>query len=119
MNIRADEKPDGEFIEFGLHPSAKRHPLAFGPIAIYLGIEHYTEENAQECQRRAKAFFKVFDDMGKPLLHKADGTPFTAENIDETFIRHHLGQRPGFERRTNEDFDEHVAHVRARRTADA
>lgn len=121
MDNSADEKPDAEYIEIGPSPDAKErvYPLTFGPIAIHLGIDHYTEENSTECLRRAKAFFQIFDDIQKPIAHKADGTPFTAADIDEKLIRQHLGQRPGFGRRTDEDFDEHMENVRARRLADA
>ncbi|MGW1180225.1 hypothetical protein [Streptomyces drozdowiczii] len=121
MDNSADEMPEAEYIEIGPKPDANEriYPLTFGPIAIHLGIDHYREDNVEECLRRAKAFFQVFDDAGKPLLRKADETSFTADDIDEKFIRHHLGQHPGFGRTTDEDFDEHVARLRATYTAAA
>ncbi|MEW1922192.1 hypothetical protein [Streptomyces sp. NPDC088360] len=121
MEPSADENLDHGTIDIGPHPSAveRMYPLTFGPIAIHLGIDHYREDNAEECLRRAKAFFRVFDDIGEPLMHKKDGTPFTAEDIDEAFIRHHLHRRLGFGSTSNEEFDEHVAKIRARHTADA
>lgn len=113
--VGMDTSADEQYIDIGPHPSAveRMYPLTYGPIAVHLGIDHYREDNVEECLRRVTAFFRVFDDAGTPVLHKADETPFTAEDIDEKFIRHHLGRHPGFGRTTAEDFDEHVARLRA------
>lgn len=119
MDSSTDSQPEEGSIDIGPSAIERMYPLTYGPIAIHLGIDHYREDNVEECLRRARAFFQVFDDSGLPLLRKADGTRFSAEDVDEKFVRHHLGRHPGFGRTSDEEFDEHVAKLRAKYAAPA
>ncbi|MGW1261268.1 hypothetical protein ACWD7Y_04805 [Streptomyces drozdowiczii] len=119
MDSSTDPQPEEGSIDIGPSAIDRRYPLTYGPVAIHLGIEHYREDNVEECLRRARAFFKVFDDAGLPFMRREDGTQFSAEDVDEKFIRHHLGRHPGFGRTSDEEFDEHVARLRAKYAAPA
>jgi hypothetical protein len=90
-----------------------RYPLTHFAIAVHLGITAYTEDNVAECLRRTKAFLGLYERMDKPLLYKRDDSPLLVEEIDEDFIRAHIGQKPQFGFRSPEDFDEHVRNVEA------
>ncbi|MFC9505485.1 DUF6881 domain-containing protein [Streptomyces sp. NPDC057002] len=114
MDTTPENPDDRQVIEMSFYTEKDtRYPLAFYAIAVHLGIIEYTEDNAAECLRRAKAFFQIYEDAGQHMLTHADGTPLLVADIDEGFIRHHLGQRVEFGFRSPEDFDEHMRNLKA------
>ncbi|MGW3153794.1 DUF6881 domain-containing protein [Streptomyces sp. NPDC001089] len=108
------EQPGPEEFGFIEVPTQRApFPLCHFVIASHLGITQYTEANAAECLRRARAFFALYDRIGRPLLTFGDDRPFTADDVTEDFIRHHLGQRVDLGGKTDEAFDEHLLNVEA------
>ncbi|WP_329271773.1 DUF6881 domain-containing protein [Streptomyces sp. NBC_01451] len=92
------------------------YPLTEFVIAAHLGIEEFTADNAEECLRRVKALFELYEELGVPLVYLKDEVPFSSRYANRAFIRHHLGQRTAGIAKTPEEFDRHLKKVKTSRT---
>lgn len=116
MNEYDRAAEEGTFLTAPVTERPTNHPLTEFVIAAHLGIEEYTADNAEECLRRVKALFELYDELGVPLLYFKDETPFSARLVNRAFIRRHLGQRTGHGSKTGEEFDRGMKLLKARRT---
>lgn len=89
-------------------------PLTHFVIAQNLGITEYTEDNVEECLRRARVFLALGERLGKPVISRRDGSPLLVSEVDERFIRQHLGAKVVVRVRTAEEFDEHMRKIEKR-----
>ncbi|MCX5103467.1 hypothetical protein [Streptomyces sp. NBC_00439] len=102
--------------DYGLLPVMETniaYPLTHYTIGVHLGLKEFTENNVAEALRRTKAFFALYEEAGKPLIARQDGSPLLVQQIDETFIRRHFGQKMSFGTRTPDEFDEHLLNIRS------
>ncbi|MEO3852577.1 hypothetical protein ABGB09_34000 [Streptomyces sp. B8F3] len=89
------------------------HPLTHYLIAVHLGMEEFTEANIAEALRRVKAFLGLYEEAGKPMLAREDGSPLLVRDLDTAFIRRHFGQKMSFGVKEPAEFDEHMLNLRA------
>ncbi|MEU6325214.1 hypothetical protein [Streptomyces sp. NPDC047009] len=81
----------GKYAALPVKESDSKYPLTHMAIAVHLGVTEYTEDNVEECKRRAKAFIALHERLGKQLLYLAGGLSFKADYVNDAFIRLHLG----------------------------
>ncbi|AZM47867.1 hypothetical protein DMB38_20580 [Streptomyces sp. WAC 06738] len=115
-NTPDDTADEGKYLTAPVVERRTNYPLTEFVIAALMGVEEYTADNAEECLRRAKALFELYDELGVPLVYLKDETPFSARYVNRAFIRLHLGQRTGHGDKTPEEFDRGLKLLKARRT---
>ncbi|MET9656391.1 hypothetical protein [Streptomyces sp. NPDC006510] len=106
-------RPDSDYGLLPVMETNIAYPLTHHTIGVHLGLKEFTEDNVAEALRRVKAFFGLYEEAGKQLISRQDGSPLLVQQIDEAFIRHHFGQKTSFGMRTPDEFDEHLLNIRS------
>ncbi|MFV0135574.1 DUF6881 domain-containing protein [Streptomyces sp. HMX87] len=116
MSNTDETNDEGKFFTAPVVQKSTNYPLAEFVIAALLGIDEFTEDNEEECLRRTKAVFELYDQLGIPLVYFKDETPFAARYVNRALIRRHRGQRTDHRWKTPEEFDKHLKLTKATRT---